>query len=240
MTTTFPVLPLRDIVVFPHMIVPLFVGRDKSVAALEAAMGETKEIFLVAQLDPGEDDPDRDDLYDIGVTATVLQLLKLPDGTVRVLVEGKQRARLTDLQSSDGHLVADIELLEGNAGAEALAEQGVEVNREVTALVRSVIDQFESYAKLNRKLPAETAVQLSEIEDPSRLADSVAANIQVKVADKQSLLMEQDPRKRLEMVLAFMEGELGVLQVEKKIRSRVKRQMEKTQREYYLNEQMKA
>ena len=240
MTTTFPVLPLRDIVVFPHMIVPLFVGRDKSVAALEAAMGETKEIFLVAQLDPGEDDPDRDDLYDIGVTATVLQLLKLPDGTVRVLVEGKQRARLTDLQSSDGHLVADIELLEGNAGAEALAEQGVEVNREVTALVRSVIDQFESYAKLNRKLPAETAVQLSEIEDPSRLADSVAANIQVKVADKQSLLMEQDPRKRLEMVLAFMEGELGVLQVEKKIRSRVKRQMEKTQREYYLNEQLKA
>ena len=236
MTTTFPVLPLRDIVVFPHMIVPLFVGRDKSVAALEAAMGETKEIFLVAQLDPGEDDPDRDDLYDIGVTATVLQLLKLPDGTVRVLVEGKQRARLTDLQSSDGHLVAEIELLEGSAGAEDLADQ----SREVTALVRSVIDQFESYAKLNRKLPAETAVQLSEIEDPSRLADSVAANIQVKVADKQALLMEQDPRKRLEMVLAFMEGELGVLQVEKKIRSRVKRQMEKTQREYYLNEQLKA
>ncbi|MBX9860248.1 MAG: endopeptidase La [Sphingomonas sp.] len=240
MTTTFPVLPLRDIVVFPHMIVPLFVGRDKSVAALEAAMGETKEIFLVAQLDPGEDDPDRDDLYDIGVTATVLQLLKLPDGTVRVLVEGKQRARLTDLQASDGHLVAEIEMLHGNAGAEELVGQGAEVNREVTALVRSVIDQFESYAKLNRKLPAETAVQLSEIEDPSRLADSVAANIQVKVADKQALLMEQDPRKRLEMVLAFMEGELGVLQVEKKIRSRVKRQMEKTQREYYLNEQLKA
>ncbi|MBY0283043.1 MAG: endopeptidase La [Sphingomonas sp.] len=240
MTTTFPVLPLRDIVVFPHMIVPLFVGRDKSVAALEAAMGETKEIFLVAQLDPGEDDPDRDDLYDIGVTATVLQLLKLPDGTVRVLVEGKQRARLTDLQSSDGHLVADIELLEGDAGGDELTAQGEHVNREVTALVRSVIDQFESYAKLNRKLPAETAVQLSEIEDPSRLADSVAANIQVKVADKQALLMEQDPRKRLEMVLAFMEGELGVLQVEKKIRSRVKRQMEKTQREYYLNEQLKA
>ncbi len=236
MTTTFPVLPLRDIVVFPHMIVPLFVGRDKSVAALEAAMGETKEIFLVAQLDPSEDDPDRDDLYDIGVTASVLQLLKLPDGTVRVLVEGKQRARLSALHATDGHLSADIELLGTEEAQEALAEQ----SREVTALVRSVIDQFESYAKLNRKLPAETAVQLSEIDEPSRLADSVAANIQVKVADKQALLMEQDPQKRLEMVLAFMEGELGVLQVEKKIRSRVKRQMEKTQREYYLNEQLKA
>ena len=236
MTTIFPVLPLRDIVVFPHMIVPLFVGRDKSVAALESAMSDTKEIFLVAQLDPSEDDPERDDLYDIGVTATVLQLLKLPDGTVRVLVEGKQRARLTALQSRDGHLLAEVEVLAIEADTDDLETQ----NREVTALVRSVIDQFESYAKLNRKLPAETAVQLSEIEEPSRLADSVAANIQVKVADKQALLMEEDPRKRLEMVLAFMEGELGVLQVEKKIRSRVKRQMEKTQREYYLNEQLKA
>ena len=218
------------------MIVPLFVGRDKSVAALEAAMAETKEIFLVAQLDPAEDDPARDDLYDIGVTASVLQLLKLPDGTVRVLVEGKQRARLTQLSAPDGHLVAEVALLGGEDGATELAEQ----SREVIALMRSVIEQFENYAKLNRKLPAETAVQMSEIEEPARLADSVAANIQVKVADKQSLLMEADPLKRLEMVLAFMEGELGVLQVEKKIRSRVKRQMEKTQREYYLNEQLKA
>ena len=218
------------------MIVPLFVGRDKSVAALEAAMAETKEIFLVAQLDPAEDDPARDDLYDIGVTASVLQLLKLPDGTVRVLVEGKQRARLTQLSAPDGHLVAEVALLGGDEGATELAEQ----SREVIALMRSVIEQFENYAKLNRKLPAETAVQMSEIEEPARLADSVAANIQVKVADKQSLLMEADPLKRLEMVLAFMEGELGVLQVEKKIRSRVKRQMEKTQREYYLNEQLKA
>ncbi len=236
MSTIFPVLPLRDIVVFPHMIVPLFVGRDKSVAALEAAMAETKEIFLVAQLDPAEDDPARDDLYDIGVTASVLQLLKLPDGTVRVLVEGKQRARLTQLSAPDGHLVAEVALLGGEEGVTELAEQ----SREVIALMRSVIEQFENYAKLNRKLPAETAVQMSEIEEPARLADSVAANIQVKVADKQSLLMEADPLKRLEMVLAFMEGELGVLQVEKKIRSRVKRQMEKTQREYYLNEQLKA
>ncbi|OQW48764.1 MAG: endopeptidase La [Proteobacteria bacterium SG_bin6] len=236
MKTVYPLLPLRDIVVFPHMIVPLFVGRDKSVAALEAAMADSKEIFLVAQLDPAEDDPVRDDLYDVGVTADVLQLLKLPDGTVRVLVAGKQRARLERLDVLPGHLMAEVEMLEGTAGEEELAEQ----DRELVALMRSVVDQFENYAKLNRKLPPETAVQLREIEDAARLADSVAANIQVKVADKQALLMERDPQKRLEMVFAFMEGELGVLQVEKKIRSRVKRQMEKTQREYYLNEQLKA
>ena len=218
------------------MIVPLFVGRDKSVSALEAAMADSKEIFLVAQLDPAEDDPARDDLYDVGVTADVLQLLKLPDGTVRVLVAGKQRARLQQLEVMPGHLMAEVELLEGEDGAEEQAEQ----DRELVALMRSVVDQFENYAKLNRKLPPETAVQLREIEDAARLADSVAANIQVKVADKQALLMERDPQKRLEMVFAFMEGELGVLQVEKKIRSRVKRQMEKTQREYYLNEQLKA
>ncbi|OYY78652.1 MAG: endopeptidase La [Sphingomonas sp. 28-62-20] len=252
MTKTYPVLPLRDIVVFPNMIVPLFVGRDKSVAALEAAMNDTKEIFLVAQLDPSEDDPDRDDLYEIGVTAVVLQLLKLPDGTVRVLVEGKKRAKLSQIFAQDGHLSAEIEMLEGDDGASELGEaaEGVDrkvaafspedVSRELAALMRSVVDQFENYAKLNRKLPAETAVQLGEIDDPSRLADAIAANIQVKVADKQSLLIESDPQKRLEMVFAFMEGELGVLQVEKKIRSRVKRQMEKTQREYYLNEQLKA
>ena len=240
MTKTYPVLPLRDIVVFPNMIVPLFVGRDKSVAALEAAMNDTKEIFLVAQLDPSEDDPDRDDLYEIGVTAVVLQLLKLPDGTVRVLVEGKRRAKLVEISTDGGHMVADIELLDGEEAGEALENQAVEVSREIAALMRSVVDQFENYAKLNRKLPAETAVQLGEIDDPGRLSDAIAANIQVKVADKQSLLIESDPQKRLEMVFAFMEGELGVLQVEKKIRSRVKRQMEKTQREYYLNEQLKA
>ncbi|MBY0304568.1 MAG: endopeptidase La [Sphingomonas sp.] len=240
MTKTYPVLPLRDIVVFPNMIVPLFVGRDKSVAALEAAMNDTKEIFLVAQLDPSEDDPDRDDLYEIGVTAVVLQLLKLPDGTVRVLVEGKRRAKLVEISTDGGHMVADIELLDSEEAGEALENQAVEVSREIAALMRSVVDQFENYAKLNRKLPAETAVQLGEIDDPGRLSDAIAANIQVKVADKQSLLIESDPQKRLEMVFAFMEGELGVLQVEKKIRSRVKRQMEKTQREYYLNEQLKA
>ncbi len=212
------------------MIVPLFVGRDKSVAALEAAMADDKEILLVAQLDPGEDDPDRDDLYDLGVTAEVMQMLKLPDGTVRVLVAGKERAKLESLDAAHGYLVGTVSAVDG----------GTAEGPEVQALMRSVVDQFENYAKLNRKLPAETAVQLSELDDPARLADAVAGNIAVKVAEKQALLIEMDPQKRLEMVFAFMEGELGVLQVEKKIRSRVKRQMEKTQREYYLNEQLKA
>lgn len=230
MTTQYPLLPLRDIVVFPQMIVPLFVGRDKSVAALESAMEGDKEIFLVSQLDPAEDDPGQDSLYDTGVIAVVLQLLKLPDGTVRVLVEGKQRARLDGIGQADGHMVADV------TAVEEIDAEGP----EAAALMRSVAEQFENYAKLNKKLPAETPVQLREIEDAGRLADAVAANINVKVADKQSLLVEADPVKRLEMVFAFMEGELGVLQVEKKIRGRVKRQMEKTQREYYLNEQLKA
>ncbi|WP_277979373.1 endopeptidase La [Sphingomonas phyllosphaerae] len=230
MTSTFPVLPLRDIVVFPHMIVPLFVGRDKSVAALEAAMAADKEIYLVAQLDPAEDDPSRDDLYTMGVTATVLQLLKLPDGTVRVLVEGKARATLETLEESGVYLTATVA---------PVADAEVE-GPELAALMRSVVDQFENYAKLNRKLPAELAAQLAEITGAGQLSDTVAGNIQVKVAEKQSLLMEADPLKRLEMAYALMEGELGVLQVEKKIKSRVKRQMEKTQREYYLNEQLKA
>src|SRR5690554_2212807 len=226
-----PLLPLRDIVVFPNMIVPLFVGRDKSVVALEQAMDGDKEIFLVAQLDPAEDDPARDQLYDLGVVATVLQLLKLPDGTVRVLVEGKQRAAHRSLEEqSEGYVLANVEMVE---------EQTAE-GHEATALMRSVVEQFENYSKLNKKMPAETVVQLGEIDDASRLADAVAANINIKVSDKQSLLIEEDPVKRLEMAFAFMEGELGVLQVEKKIRGRVKRQMEKTQREYYLNEQMKA
>ncbi|WP_336867410.1 endopeptidase La [Sphingomonas sanguinis] len=240
MNQSYPVLPLRDIVVFPHMIVPLFVGRDKSVAALEAAMAADKEIFLVAQLDPAEDDPSREDLYEIGVTASVLQLLKLPDGTVRVLVEGKTRGRLVEVDESGAFLTATIDATVVESDETALEEQEHDVQAQIAALMRSVVDQFENYAKLNRKLPAETAVQLAEIEDASQLADAVAANISVKVADKQALLVETDPAKRLEMAYALMEGELGVLQVEKKIKSRVKRQMEKTQREYYLNEQLKA
>src|SRR4051812_32482117 len=230
MTRFLPILPLRDIVVFPQRIVPLFVGREKSVAALEAAMGADKELFLVAQLDPGEDDPDRDALYDLGVIATAMQLLKLPDGTVRVLVEGAKRARLVNLEPRDGYTVAEVEEVD---------EEDAE-GPEAQALMRSVVEQFENYAKLNKRLPAETGIQLGEIEDPSALADAVASNLSIKVADKQAILGELAPARRMEMVFAFMEGELGVLQVEKKIRSRVKRQMEKTQREYYLNEQLKA
>ena len=205
MTATFPILPLRDIVVFPNRIVPLFVGRDKSVAALEAAMAADKQLFLVAQLDPNEDDPDRDALYDLGVVATAMQLLKLPDGTVRVLVEGVRRARLVDLVEGEEYLTATVE--------DVVEEETVEP--EAQALMRSVVDQFDNYAKLNKRLPAETGVQLAEIEDPSVLADAVASSLSIKVADKQALLGELHPSRRLEMVFAFMEGELGVLQVEK-------------------------
>ncbi|MDE2597615.1 MAG: endopeptidase La [Sphingomonadales bacterium] len=225
-----PLLPLRDIVVFPGMVVPLFVGREKSVAALEAAMAGDKDIFLLAQLDPGCDDPERDDLFDVGVIATVLQLLKLPDGTVRVLVEGQQRGRLESLRAEGDMLVAGIERIE---------VEPVE-GPDVTGLMRTAVDQFHEYAKLNKKLSQDTGDQLGEIEDASKLADAIAAHIGAKVSDKQALLSEIDAMKRLEMVFSFMEGELGVLQVERKIRGRVKRQMEKTQREYYLNEQLKA
>ncbi|MBK9010101.1 endopeptidase La [Novosphingobium sp.] len=236
MTQVLPLLPLRDIVVFPGMVVPLFVGRDKSVAALEAAMASEgeKDIVLIAQLDPGCDDPERDDLYDVGVIASVLQLLKLPDGTVRVLVEARQRARLEDLReetgSSGAMMVAAVERIEP-----------VNVSgSEVAAMMRSVVDTFGEYAKLNKKLPQDAGENLGDIVDAALLADAVAAHIQARVADKQAILSEPDPLKRLEMAHSFMEGELGVLQVERRIRGRVKRQMEKTQREYYLNEQLKA
>jgi ATP-dependent Lon protease len=232
--TQYPLLPLRDIVVFPGMVVPLFVGREKSVSALEVAMAGSKEIFLLAQLDPGCDDPDRDDLYDTGVIATVLQLLKLPDGTVRVLVEGQKRAELKALTietANEGELVlAEVELIEPAEVSGA----------EIAGMMRSVVEQFGEYAKLSKKLPQDAGSQLGDIEDAGKLADAVAANLAARVAEKQAVLAEADPLKRLEMVLSFMEGELGVLQVERKIRGRVKRQMEKTQREYYLNEQLKA
>ncbi|MBO9580276.1 MAG: endopeptidase La [Sphingobium sp.] len=230
MDLELPLLPLRNIVVFPQMIAPLFVGREKSVAALEKAMEADKDIFLVAQLDPAEDDPDREALYDMGVIASIVQMLKLPDGNVRVLVEGKQRAALVSLTDGGDHLRALVTPQEDKDVA----------GPEVEAMMRSVANQFENYAKLNKKLPAETPVQLREITEAGRLSDFVAANLAIKDSDKQALLVEEDPLKRLEMVFAFMEGELGVLQVEKKIRGRVKRQMEKTQREYYLNEQLKA
>jgi len=230
MNQTYPLLPLRDIVVFPGMVVPLFVGRDKSVAALEAAMEASKDIVLIAQLDPGCDDPEGDDLYDVGVIAQVLQLLKLPDGTVRVLVEGQTRARLTALENAGTHLLAEVEPLEPETVA----------GSEVTALMRQVTEQFGEYVKLNKKMGEDTGVDLSEVDDAGQLADTIAAAISAKVSDKQSLLTEGNPLKRLELVMAFMEGELSVLQVERRIRGRVKRQMEKTQREYYLNEQLKA
>ena len=227
---TLPVLPLRDIVVFPQMIVPLFVGRDKSVNALEAAMQGNKTVFLLSQKNPGDEDPGAEDLYDVGTVATVLQLLKLPDGTVKVLVEGQSRGSLVSLYAKDDYLEAEV-----TERPDAVGEPV-----QVEALLRSAAKQFETYVKLNRKTAPEIAVQIGQIEDAGRFADTVAANLGLKIADKQTLLAEPDVTKRLEKVFAHMEGEMGVLQVEKKIRNRVKRQMEKTQREYYLNEQMKA
>jgi ATP-dependent Lon protease len=193
-------------------------------------MAGDKDIFLLAQLDPACDDPHADDLYDVGVVASVLQLLKLPDGTVRVLVEGQSRAKLGELKEEADLLMAQVEPIE------PVEAEGA----EVAAMMRSVVDQFGEYTKLNKKLSQDAGDQLGDIEDASKLADSVAAHISAKVADKQALLSQTDPLKRLEMVFGFMEGELGVLQVERRIRGRVKRQMEKTQREYYLNEQLKA
>ena len=230
MTRSLPILPLRDIVVFPHRIVPLFVGREKSVAALEAAMAADKELFLVAQLDPGEDDPDRDALYDLGVDRHRDAAAEAPRRHRPRAGRGREARPAGRPRAARRFTAAEVEEVE---------EESAD-GPEAQALMRSVIDQFENYAKLNKRLPPETGIQLGEIEEPSALADAVASNLSIKVADKQALLGELNPARRLEMVFAFMEGELGVLQVEKKIRSRVKRQMEKTQREYYLNEQLKA
>ncbi|MFQ5785213.1 MAG: endopeptidase La [Alphaproteobacteria bacterium] len=226
----YPVLPLRDIVVFPHMIVPLFVGREKSVRALEDVMKDDKQIMLVAQKDAAQDDPSVDDIFRVGTVGTVLQLLKLPDGTVKVLVEGGPRARII-------HFTENAEFFQ--AYAELMLEKESDT-RELEALGRSVITQFEQYVKLNKKIPPEVLVSINQIDDPSKLADTVASHLTVRVAEKQDLLEIESVAERLERVYSFMEGEIGVLQVEKKIRNRVKRQMEKTQREYYLNEQLKA
>jgi len=225
-----PVLPLRDIVVFPHMIVPLFVGREKSVRALEDVMNDDKQILLVTQKNAGDDDPTPDDIYSVGTVGTVLQLLKLPDGTVKVLVEGTQRARITGFAENSEFFQAQAELL----------VEADEDAREYDALGRSVITQFEKYIKLNKKIPPEVLVSLNQIDDTSKLADTVASHLALKIPEKQDLLELPTITERLERAYALMEAEIGVLQVEKRIRSRVKRQMEKTQREYYLNEQMKA
>ncbi len=229
-TKILPVLPLRDIVVFPHMVVPLFVGREKSVKALDEIMKGEKQILLATQKNSVDDDPSPDAIYPIGVLASVLQLLKLPDGTVKVLVEGKGRARLTRFTDREDYFEAEAVEIEDEPGDASQTE----------AMLRAVVEQFENYVKLNKKVPPEALSSIPQITDASKLADSVAAHLSVKIIDKQGLLETFDVPKRLEKVYGLMEGEISVLQVEKKIRSRVKRQMEKTQREYYLNEQMKA
>jgi len=227
---TLPVLPLRDIVVFPHMVVPLFVGRDKSVRALEEVMRGDKQILLATQKNSTDDDPIPQDIFDVGVIASVLQLLKLPDGTVKVLVEGSARAAVVKYTDQTDYYEAQVT---------DIAEDGGEAH-EAEALSRAVVDQFENYVKLNKKIPPEALSAIPQISDPGKLADAIAGHLAVKITDKQQLLELFNVAKRLEKVFALMEGEISVLQVEKKIRSRVKRQMEKTQREYYLNEQMKA
>ncbi|MGI8840290.1 MAG: endopeptidase La [Caulobacteraceae bacterium] len=227
---TLPVLPLRDIVVFPHMVVPLFVGREKSVRALEEVMRADKQILLVTQKDRDEDDPAPADIFEVGVLASVLQLLKLPDGTVKVLVEGRVRAAVLKFTPRREFYEAEIA---------PIAEEAGEAH-EAEALSRAVVDQFENYVKLNKKIPPEALAAIPQIAEPGKLADNIAGHLAVKIADRQQLLEIFNVGKRLEKVFALMEGEISVLQVEKKIRGRVKRQMEKTQREYYLNEQMKA
>ena len=227
---SFPVLPLRDIVVFPHMIVPLFVGREKSVRALEDVMKDDKQILLVTQKNAGDDDPEPNDIYSVGTVGTVLQLLKLPDGTVKVLVEGTQRAEIVGFKENS-------DFFESYA---TLMGDPTEDDQEHEALSRSVIAQFEQYIKLNKKIPPEVLVSLNQIDDSSKLADTVASHLALKIPEKQDLLELATITERLERAYALMEAEIGVLQVEKRIRNRVKRQMEKTQREYYLNEQMKA
>lgn len=225
-----PVLPLRDVVVYPHMVIPLFVGREKSIRCLEAAMDGDKRVFLAAQKDASVDEPTENDIYRVGTVATILQLLKLPDGTVKVLVEGQQRAELDELKDSEEYFQASIHYL----ASETLPEKEEEV------LVRSAMNQFEGYVKLNKKIPPEVLTSLSGIDECDRLADTMAAHMPLKLADKQHILEITDVRERLEYLMALMESEIDILQVEKRIRSRVKKQMEKSQREYYLNEQMKA
>jgi len=226
----YPVLPLRDIVVFPYMIVPLFVGREKSIAALEEVMRADKQILLAAQKNANDDEPSADGIYRVGTLASVLQLLKLPDGTVKVLVEGTKRAQIDSFTDKEEYFEAKIARVDEEMGTED----------EIEALARSVISQFESYVKLNKKISPEVLASLNQIEDYSKLADTIASHLAIKISEKQQVLEITSVSERLERVFTLMESEISVLQVEKKIRSRVKRQMEKTQREYYLNEQMKA
>ena len=229
-TQTLPVLPLRDVVVYPHMVIPLFVGRVKSIKALDRAMEGNKQILLIAQKSPTEDDPGKDETYDVGTMANILQLLKLPDGTIKVLVEGTSRATIYNYRETEGMFVADAKLLE----PKIVNEQEMDVH------VRSAVNQFEQYVKLNKKVPPEIISSLVSIDDSSRLADTIAAHMAVKIEEKQHVLGITDVKERLEFLIELMESEIDLLHVEKKIRGRVKSQMEKSQREYYLNEQMKA
>lgn len=230
--SNIPVLPLRDVVVYPHMVIPLFVGRGKSIKALEAAMVDNKQIFLVAQRKSANDDPGTNDIYHVGTLSSVLQLLKLPDGTVKVLVEGEKRAKAKEYRQADGYLETDLDLMDDETSAMQEPDIGI--------LMRSLMSQFEQYIKLNKKIPPEVLSPLAGIEEPGRLADTIAAHLTLKVDDKQELLEILDIGSRLERLMSAIENEIDLLHVEKRVRGRVKRQMEKSQREYYLNEQMKA
>jgi ATP-dependent Lon protease len=226
-----PVLPLRDVVVYPHMVIPLFVGREKSILALEAAMADNKKILLLAQKNAEVDDPGQQDLYQIGTLSTILQMLKLPDGTIKVLVEGGDRVVVDSLLETNEYYSAAVKMLEKSSLVD---------DREAEVLLRSVLNLFDQYVKLNKKVPPEILTSLSGIDDPSRLADTIAAHMSLKLDEKQEILEIQDPRERIEHIMSKIEGEIDLMQIEKRIRGRVKQQMEKSQREYYLNEQMKA
>ena len=230
-TNALPVLPLRDVVVYPHMVIPLFVGREKSINALDTAMQEDKKILLVAQKNAEVDDPSVDDIHEIGTLSTILQLLKLPDGTVKVLVEGAERVRVTGYEDTDAFFTAHVEVL---------AQEQDEDDRELDVLTRSLLAMFEQYVKLNKKVPPEILTSLSGIEEPGRLADTIAAHMSLKLDEKQKILEIVSSHARLERLMVLIEGEIDIMQIEKRIRGRVKQQMEKSQREYYLNEQMKA
>lgn len=226
-----PVLPLRDVVVYPHMVIPLFVGRDKSILALEAAMADNKKILLLAQRNAEVDEPSQKDLYKIGTLSTILQMLKLPDGTIKVLVEGGDRVTVDSILETNEYFSASTQILEKGDLVD---------DREAEVLLRSVLNLFDQYVKLNKKVPPEILTSLSGIDDPSRLADTIAAHMSLKLDEKQEILEIQDPRQRIEHIMSKIEGEIDLMQIEKRIRGRVKQQMEKSQREYYLNEQMKA
>ncbi|MFM7011901.1 MAG: LON peptidase substrate-binding domain-containing protein, partial [Betaproteobacteria bacterium] len=227
---SLPLLPLRDVVVFPHMVIPLFVGRPRSIRALEAAMEAGKSIMLAAQKSAGKDDPTPEDVYEIGCVATILQMLKLPDGTVKVLVEGAQRARVIEIQDVETHFTSELVPITPDATMGA----------EIEALRRAIVSQFEQYVKLNKKIPPEILTSLAGIDDAGRLADTIAAHLPLKLEQKQKMLEITSTSERLEALLSQLETEIDILQVEKRIRGRVKKQMEKSQRDYYLNEQVKA